>query len=277
MTTMTGTCTTEQFWSEVARIGWGTKTTDIGVIKRGLVDRWDGQFMRTFQKLYDKLEGELFERVDTWCRENDYSTECGDDGFGDLVSHVVGLGQESHEEGMRNPKGVANRGRASDYVEKFSYSLPNPPRGDGLSYGEALQKARTEHGHCPENGTKQDHELFLRMEAYEIMLGDKCYQEPGYYAAWAKRDIGDLEGLAASEYGDLFKDLPFVIDTLRKIVDGDLSVMSSDLAVAVKRLRKERETFRQETIEKLNVVDPRGWSIDNLVGDALKNGMTRPS
>jgi hypothetical protein len=50
-----------------------------------------------------------------------------------------------------------------------------------------------------------------------------------------------------------------------------MSPVSKKLGKAVERLRKQREKFRRDAIEKLNVVEPRGWSIDNLVGDALQH------
>jgi hypothetical protein len=151
--------------------------------------------------------------------------------------------------------------------------LPDPPRGAGLTYEQALAKARVDNErHDEDEDSVKDHELFLRMEAYEIQLGDKCYQEPGYYAAWAKRDLPDLVALEASEYGKLFKDLPAVIDALNLLAEfADLSLVNQDLAVRAKRLREEREKFRREQIEKLAVLEPRGWSVDNLVGDAIKH------
>lgn len=270
---MTGTCTKDQFWAEVEHIGWGTKTTDYEAIKQELLERWDGEFMRTFQELYYEFEGVLYEKVSNYAQRNNYYSECGDDGFGDLISHVIGLGYQFLEEGMEHPRRVIDRGRASDFTEKFSYSFPEPPRGEGLTYEQALAKARAENNYYAEDGdTEEDHELFLRMEAYEVQLGDKCYQEPGYYAAWAKRDLPDLIALEASEYGKLFKDLPAVIDALNLLAEfGDLSLVTPDLEVQVQRLREEREKFRQEQMAKLAVLEPRGWSIDNLVGDAIKH------
>jgi hypothetical protein len=190
---MTGTCTKDQFWAEVERLGWGTKTTDYEAIKAEILERWDSEFLRTFKELYYEFEGKLYERVSNYAQANNYYSELGDDGFGDLISHVIGLGYQFMEEGMEHPRRVIDRGRAYDFTEKFSYSLPDPPRGAGLTYEQALAKARAENERYDEDeDSAEDHELFLQVEAYEIMLGDKCHQEPGYYAAWAKRDLPDL-------------------------------------------------------------------------------------
>jgi hypothetical protein len=269
---MTGECTKDQFWAEVEHIGWGTKTTDIDDIKKMLLERWDGEFMKSFQKLYDEFEGTLYTHVSQWAHTNDHFSDLGEDGYGDLISHVIGLGHQFFEEGMKDPRQVVERGRAYKFTEKFSYSLPDPPRGAGLTYEQALEKTRAENERLlGDEDSTEDHELFLRMEAYEVQLGDKCYQEPGYYAAWAARDLPDLLALEASEYGKLFKDLPHVLDALNLVANGDLSLVTPDMVARVTRLREERENLRRELIEKLQVLESRGWSVDNLVGDAVKH------
>lgn len=268
--TRTGTCTPDLFWAEVEHIGWGDKTTDCDAIKKELLGRWDSDFMRSFKELYNKLESQLYEHVSEWAHANDYFSELGEDGYGDLISHVVGLGKTAYEAGMEDPKTVVERGRAYKFEEKFSFSLPDPPRGEGLTYEEALAKVRAEHN-MDGFDSEEDAELFFQMEAYELILGEKCNEEPRYYALWAKRDLPDLEELVGSQYAPHLDDLEYVHESLCKIAEGDLSPISKKLGEAAKRLREERDSIHEQALAELAVLDPRGWSIDNLVGDALKN------
>ena len=46
---MTGECTVQEFWIEVAHFGWGTKTTDFRAIKREILRRYDDVFLKNFQ------------------------------------------------------------------------------------------------------------------------------------------------------------------------------------------------------------------------------------
>lgn len=65
---------------------------------------------------------ELYKRIEEYERAND--THCGsyggDDSFGDMIHHVIGLGEEKFNEIMEDPSQLNDM----DYVESFSYCIP---------------------------------------------------------------------------------------------------------------------------------------------------------
>jgi hypothetical protein len=65
----------------------------------------------TLMRMLDQLEKKNGER---------YGNYGGDDSFGDMTAHVIGLGEEYYNAVMENPK-LLNK---LDFVECFSYALP---------------------------------------------------------------------------------------------------------------------------------------------------------
>lgn len=280
---MTGKCTEEQFWAEVARIGWKDENPRrfYKTVERELLERWDDEFLRTFREHLDRFRGALVEKVERFEQVEEVSCGCSDDGFSDLTNHVVGLGKEEYEASMKDPMRVVERGREYRYEESFSYCIPHERRStEKLTYEQALEKARTE---CAEEGVygwhddeedtdEDDKEGYIEQTALELMMGERAKLDVRYYAAWARRDIGDLEALAASEYADKFPDLPYVLECVTKIRAGKIAEVvdeGHDFRVAVKRLREQREALKREKMRELRVLEPRGWSLDNLASDAL--------
>ena len=174
MNKRTGECTQETFWVEVAHFGWGTKTTDHKAIKREMLERYDDAFLRSFHAVYDSFASMLYQRVDAWEKANEESCGCGDDGFGDLLSHVIGLGKDTYEEAMEDPRSVVKRGQKSDYTEKFSYSFPYPAVAPKETLEEAqakIRKEREERCYRDEDSVSEDSVL---REALHRVLGDRA-------------------------------------------------------------------------------------------------------
>jgi len=59
----------------------------------------------------------------------------GDDGYSDLLSHIIGLGKKEFYRNIKNPKLAQKRVDASNYRESFSYCIPyDTDYGEDSSY-----------------------------------------------------------------------------------------------------------------------------------------------
>jgi hypothetical protein len=119
---------TATFWNIVEQIGWGTKTTDYDSIKARLMRTFTVEQVKEFRKVFDRMSGRLYNVLDQDdnCRrdrgEGGYGL--GDDGFGDLVNHIVGLGEKEFHAVLENPELAYERAQRYDYSESFSYCIP---------------------------------------------------------------------------------------------------------------------------------------------------------
>lgn len=269
---MKGTCTADQFWACVAEIGWQDKNPNrfYSDVEKRLTKEWDNDFIASFRDRMDDLYSELYKVVDEFERAEGVSCGCGDDGFSDLLHHVIGLGKEEYEAALKDPMRVVKRGQEYRYEESFSYCIPYPRRvKEELTFEQALAKARELHGH-DEDGEDEDTELFLEMEALELMMGPKAKLTARYYAAWAKRDLPDLKALWHSDFaGEFAPDLVNIIGILERVAEGEVGVVfdNPDLKDRVEALREKRELIYERELKKLEVLRSRGWSLDNLIGD----------
>src|SRR4051794_33456129 len=75
-----------------------------------------------FDRAYREAHSRLAKRLEAWESEHT-PIEAGDDSFGDLVSHLVGLGREEYTATFADPERAASRARARDYVKSFAYVL----------------------------------------------------------------------------------------------------------------------------------------------------------
>jgi len=108
----------QEFWDKVAQIGWGTKTTDYGTIKRDLLKAWTPEKAEKMSDVFGMLSNALYVKCDK------VVDGVGDDSFGDLRAHIIGLGREEFNRVMENPKLAQERINKGDYKESFSYCLP---------------------------------------------------------------------------------------------------------------------------------------------------------
>jgi len=270
MKTRKGTCTKETFWEAVAEIGWGTKTTDYKVVERGILENWDNEFISSFESTLREHCDKLARKVENYEDRNDVSCQCGDDSFSDLTHHVVGLGKEAYEAAMKDPMLVVKRGQEYKYTESFNYCLPYL-KGvkEKLTFEQALEKARAQF-ESDGGGAGGDVELFLEMEALELMMGAKAKLSSRYYATWAKRVLLDLKALWHSNFAEDFApDLVDIIGILERVSEGEIGVVfdNPDLKDRVKALREKRGEIYRRELKKLEVLQGPGWSLDNLVGD----------
>jgi len=137
-------CTPELFWSEVALIGW-TDNPEKGFYNKAkarLLRRCTGEFLGEFREMKEGFENELGMAVDRVERKTGESTGCGDDGWGDLLNHVIGLGKEEYEASLADPMRVIKRGQACNYAESFDYCVPFGTDLELVSKGLYLKRAR---------------------------------------------------------------------------------------------------------------------------------------
>lgn len=280
MTKRTGACTEEVFWEEVAAIGWGTETTDYKTVKPRLLDLWDNDFITSFRDLLHDAENRLYHRVEEYERANDVSCGQGDDGFGDLIAHCVGLGREYYERCMENPGLVVERGHAKygtpeSFTENFGYCIPYAPQAPKETVEEAMQKIRNERAERGYADERMDEDA-LMMEAINRVMGDKAYKEPRYYGAWARRQKVELEALMDSEFGPMFgADLPFVVGAFTDVAKNEPEHMlerAEKVKAALGRIEEKRKELIEDFRRRLAVVDGMSyWGCHNMVTDIEEN------
>lgn len=121
---MTQPITDEQFWQEVEKIGWGRKILKSGTVQKMLSIAWGPEKSVVIRNRCRFFEKTLNVCLTKWSRQNEKPFGLGDDSFGDLVSHIVGLGRAEYEAVMANPELGYKRAIKRDFEECFNYCLP---------------------------------------------------------------------------------------------------------------------------------------------------------
>ena len=113
----------ENFWDVVAAIGWGTITTEYDDIETALNTIYSETQIDKVHKQAEAYRKQLRKVIDAYEREHNIENffNESDDGWWDVVAHIVGLGKEVYEEGLRNPASL--QGMEDKAVENFEYSL----------------------------------------------------------------------------------------------------------------------------------------------------------
>ena len=111
-------------WALIEEINWKSRSRTRRGYEGGkqfLLDNFTKETCDALRDFAKKQKDALYKRVDTYQKENNCS--CGDwggdDSFGDMLWHVVGLGEDIYNMIMDNPK-LLDR---IDFVESFSYCL----------------------------------------------------------------------------------------------------------------------------------------------------------
>lgn len=114
----------DEFWKVVKELNWGhksdgpDKTTDYTAMKRALMQKFDRAGAERLHNTFDAVRSPLYKALDKEV------SGTGDDGFGDLLAHIIGLGKEEYERNLANPKLAQERVNKHRYEESFSYCLP---------------------------------------------------------------------------------------------------------------------------------------------------------
>jgi len=133
----------DEFWAIVEKVKWDelTAVKDSGrakedrsyeVGKRRLLEVLPTlEVLRAFDAHYREVSEALYKNQTEWVNEgygrNRSARTCdlGDDSFGDLLAHIVGLGREEYEASLAEPERVQSRGLHYHFSESFSYCLPS--------------------------------------------------------------------------------------------------------------------------------------------------------
>ena len=114
---------TEIFWNFVAKVGWGTKTTDYKKLRRIFHKEYSPEFIRSMKEIAMEKRLELTAIMDRHAIKETGSIASywgvGDDGFWDLTAHIVGLGKEMYDFVCKNPIYA----KTINYTENFEYSF----------------------------------------------------------------------------------------------------------------------------------------------------------
>jgi len=135
------------FWKFIEPFGWGTKTTDYDAIEKAIMRRLTADQAEELSEAFHRLKGRLYKRVDDWQRDNDRHLGVGDDGFDDLLSHIVGLGKREYDAVMKDPelayqRAQARYGSKDGFEESFSYAIPSAIDYKNLDVGKYRKWAK---------------------------------------------------------------------------------------------------------------------------------------
>lgn len=270
----TGTCDEATFWKAVAELDWKGRCKEPRVyetLKDEILAHWDDTFVRSFDEMLDEKVGHLYGVIEKFEQANDVSCGCGDDGFGDLRHHIVGMGKEEYEAVLEDPGLAVKRGQSYDYVESFAYCIPHLAEKPDLTLEEAREVAREHALRHRDYGDESDPcPHGIEMHALRMLHGDRADRMPEYYAAWAKRELGDIETLLDSRFAERVgvEDLVKVRDTLVKVAEGDVFQQWFDVKKVVERVMKRRKVVLEEERANLAALSyPRCASMENLFGD----------
>ena len=101
------------FWDFVRAADW-TNDHDYKRI-RDMIEHLGQNKAVELMKVYDKLSGDLYNHLD------DVIEGVSDDGFSDLVSHIVGSGKEVYHDVMEDPRFAQDIVDRNQYEEGFQY------------------------------------------------------------------------------------------------------------------------------------------------------------
>lgn len=112
-------------WNYVEEINWAERSQEsrgYESAKRYILENFTPKRIKEIDDFVRDRHNELYKRIEEFERAND--THCGnyggDDSFGDMINHAVGLGEEYFNSVMENPMLLNDL----DYVESFSYCIP---------------------------------------------------------------------------------------------------------------------------------------------------------
>lgn len=113
-----------QFWKDIESLGWGTRTTNYKILKKHLLQKWTAEEAKGAGNVYSKLSSNLEQVLDRWAHDEGEEFGLGDDGFSDLIAHIIGMGKREYDASIKNPRRAWDRAQKNQYIESFHYALP---------------------------------------------------------------------------------------------------------------------------------------------------------
>ena len=112
------------YWSIIEDMNWleySQKHHGYSDMKVNFMRSYGADMAVKVRDFVSKKQGDLMRMLDNLPDMNEVTGFCGgDDSFGDMTAHVVGLGEEYYNAVMEKPKLL----KKLDYVECFTYALP---------------------------------------------------------------------------------------------------------------------------------------------------------
>lgn len=114
-------------WAEIAKLGWGHWSNDFHRVGKLLWRLYTPETIVALRMFVGVRVSELYKRVAQWEIENDRRLKIGsDDGFSDVLHHVVGMGKSEFRESFADPTRLERRynskyGSPEGYKESFLY------------------------------------------------------------------------------------------------------------------------------------------------------------
>lgn len=112
-------------WDYVEEINWALLSKKKRGYKAGklyMLENFTAKRGKEISDFVNERFSELYKCIEKFERAND--THCGgyggDDSFGDMIHHVIGLGEAKFNEIMEDPSKL----NGMDFVESFSYCMP---------------------------------------------------------------------------------------------------------------------------------------------------------
>lgn len=159
-----------EFWKIVDEINWSSVTRgyDSDVMKRDIINKYGIEKALELRPIYYDMTAPLYDVL--WDVEG---IGLSDDGYSDLIAHIVGCGREVYEATLADTSLAVKRAQSGDYVENFSYILPyddDNDKGDDSKYKQwAIRSIEemdgTDWDEVPAKDVKEIETIYARLRA----------------------------------------------------------------------------------------------------------------
>ena len=169
-----------EFWGIIDLALWAPDfNTDVS--KRELKLRLPAlAHLKQFRDKFTKLYNSLYNTVIKHEQATETSCGVGDDGFSDLLHHIIGLGKEEYEKAMKKPSLVIERTQRDDYTESFAYAIPYDD-----DYKDPTNLDRTQ-SHIDRLGKTVEEEVERELSKITLALHKSVPHNARFYGAIAR-------------------------------------------------------------------------------------------
>lgn len=119
--------TDDKCWEILESVKWGTdyKTIDDTAVKFALAHRLGEEDAECLWRFFQRQTARVSTAINKWERATNNSVDLGDDSFGDLCAHIVGMGRAMVDEVVAQPEVAYALAVSGKFGESFAYCIPN--------------------------------------------------------------------------------------------------------------------------------------------------------